>query len=73
MNYKIVVSLVISAALLAGCDMFGGPSADLSNKELRAKWKRCKANPSPSRTAVLACENFKRECDRRKSNGEHVC
>jgi len=65
MNYKIIAAITISTFFLAGCDMFGGPSAKIPDKELRAKWKRCEANPSPSRTAVLACANFKRECDKR--------
>lgn len=67
------LALLLSTLTLAGCDMFGGPSADIPDAELRHKWRECKYLSNPSRTKALACENYVRECDRRKGKGNFVC
>ncbi|MFD1382223.1 hypothetical protein ACFQ45_02515 [Rhodanobacter aciditrophus] len=64
---------VLVVASLSGCDMFGGPSADIPDAELRSKWRECKTISNPSRTKVLACENYERECDRRRKKGNIAC
>lgn len=71
-NY-IFLSIILSALTLSGCDMFAGPSADIPNTELRQKWRECKSISNPSRTKVLACENYERECARRKNKGNIAC
>jgi hypothetical protein len=53
--------------------MFAGPAADIPDNELRSKWRECKQIKNPSRTKVLACENYERECSRRKNKGNLVC
>ncbi len=73
MTIKHLIGLLTISALLFGCDMFAGPSANIPNSELRAKMKKCKANKMPSRTAVLACENYARECKRRNNDGKRIC
>lgn len=73
MRSCLYVTTLISLLLLAGCDMFAGPSADIPDRELRSKWRECKQIKNPSRTKVLACENYERECDRRKNKGNLVC
>lgn len=73
MQKKRSVGILVTAALLAGCDMFAGPSADIPDNELRQKWRECKTITNPSRTKHLACENYARECERRKDKGNLVC
>lgn len=73
MRVKLTFGLLIATLTLAGCDMFGGPAADIPDDQLRAKWRECKSFTNPSRTKVLACDNYTRECDRRKSNGNFAC
>ena len=66
-------SVKLAAVTLSGCDMFGGPAADIPDAELRKKWRECKTISNPSRTKVLACENYERECERRKGKGNIAC
>ena len=73
MGIKRIFGLFIVILSLTGCDMFGGPAADIPDDELRTKWRDCKSFINPSRTKVLACENYDRECDRRKRNGNFAC
>lgn len=73
---KLIIKLGIIALTIVGltaCDMFSSPSAEIPDRELRTKWRDCKANQNPSRTKALACDNYERECDRRKSKGNLVC
>lgn len=58
---------------LTACDLFSNPSAEIPNTELRSKWRECKVISNPSRTKALACDNYERECDRRKSKGNLAC
>lgn len=73
MRKTLYVSTLISVLFLSGCDMFASPSADIPDDELRSKWRECKYIKNPSRTKVLACENYQRECDKRKSKGNLAC
>ena len=73
MREKLTFGLLITTLTLAGCDMFGGPAADIPDDQLRSKWRECKTISNPSRTKVMACENYTRECDRRKNNGNFAC
>ncbi|ADZ90394.1 hypothetical protein [Marinomonas mediterranea] len=65
--------LMAAILTIGGCDMFGGPAADIADADLRKKWRECKSISNPSRTKVLACENYERECSRRKGKGNLVC
>lgn len=73
MRVKLTFGLLIATLTLAGCDMFGGPAADIPDEQLRTKWRDCKTFSNPSRTKVMACDNYTRECDRRKKNGNFAC
>ncbi|MEC8082853.1 MAG: hypothetical protein VX148_15435 [Pseudomonadota bacterium] len=73
MHKPLLLSVMLAAVTLSGCDMFGGPSADIPDAELRKKWRECKTLSNPSRTKVLACENYERECERRKGKGNIAC
>ena len=67
------VGLIVLATSLGGCDIFSDPSSKIPEGELRSKWRSCKAISNPSRTKALACENYYRECDKRKDKGNLVC
>ena len=73
MRIKHSVGIMLATVALAGCDMFAGPAADIPDTELRSKWRECKRITNPSRTKHLACENYSRECERRKGKGNLVC
>lgn len=73
MKKAYIVGTLLAISALNGCDMFGGPSADIPDDELRKKWRECKQITNMSRTKVLACENYERECERRKKKGNLVC
>lgn len=64
--------LLLVSFLLTSCGG-GGKSASIPDMELRSKWKGCKAAENPSRIKAMACENYERECARRKKNGKRVC
>lgn len=68
-----LIGVLLFAALLAGCDGWGNKSAKIPDMELREKWRTCKKVEKPSRIMVLACENYERECAKRKKNGNLVC
>lgn len=73
MRKSLLLTITLSAMMVSGCDMFGGPSADIPDGELRKMWRECKYISNPSRTKVLACENYERECARRKDKGNIAC
>lgn len=68
---RLLVLLLVSL-LCTGCGG-GGKSAGIPDAELRTKWAGCKTAQNPSRIKAMACENYERECARRKKNGERVC
>ncbi len=51
----------------------GGKAAKIPDSELRSKARECKTFENPSRIKVMACENYVRECARRKKAGKRVC
>ena len=63
--------LLVTSALLLGCE--GGKMQRLSNDELVARNDECiKGNPtSPGK--VTACENVRKECERRRKEGNYAC
>lgn len=68
---KLLMLLMISV-FLEGCDT-GGKSAKIPDLELRKKWKECNMIEKPSRIKALACENYTRQCAKRKKAGNLVC
>lgn len=65
----LVVTFICS--FLIGCD--GGGMKGFSNQELAGKRDECvQGNPtSPGR--VTACENIRKECERRRKEGNFAC
>lgn len=69
-----LIRLIVLGAMLpflAACG--GGKLAGLENAELAAKRDECtRQNPtSPGR--VTACENIRKECERRRKEGNYAC
>jgi len=58
-------------AFFTACN--GGPFSDLTDGELRKKYRSCRMNPNPTTTATIICKNVKDECETRKKKGRKVC
>jgi len=65
-----VIVVLLSIATLAACE---GKLQKLSNHELSAKMDECnQVNPTAPGKAT-ACENIKKECARRRKEGNFAC
>jgi hypothetical protein len=63
--------LLLSGALgLAGCE---SKLADLSDTELQDRIYECRSTTSQSPGFAITCDNFQRECERRRDQGRFVC
>ncbi|BCD95817.1 hypothetical protein [Marinagarivorans cellulosilyticus] len=65
--------LVLSTTLLLLAACGDGQLSGLDNAEIAGKRDECvRQNPtSPGR--VTACENIRKECERRRKNGNYAC
>lgn len=69
---KPVTALIATFLLLIACDG-NSKMRQLTNAELAAKRDEClRANPS-SPGKVTACENIRKECERRRGEGNYSC
>ena len=59
----------VLAALLTGC---GGGLEDMSDADLQQKIFEC-AKPEQSPGMAISCDNYRRECSRRREQGRFVC
>lgn len=63
--------LLVSVVTLVGCSR---EIEKVSDEELRAKWSECVDMNDPAPAMLFACENYKKECERRgKETGRYVC
>ncbi len=65
--------LIICLLLLSsnGCER---KIEQVTDDDLRAKYAECFDMNEPAAAMILACENYKRECDRRsKKIGRFIC
>lgn len=67
---RIVLTTAMALLIMACGD---SKMAKLSDTELNEKIERCRANTSPSPGFAVACDNYQRECDRRRKEGKMVC
>ncbi len=69
-KFKSIVFALVMGGVLQGCE---GGLKGLSNQELAAKNDECvQGNPTaPGR--VTACENIRKECERRRKEGNFAC
>jgi len=51
----------------------GGKFGKYENKKILSEHQRCLADPHPSRNRAIICDNYERECLRRKKNGNNIC
>lgn len=65
--------LTFFITLISGCDLFKSDLDKLSDNELRAHWKECQYIKNASQLKTLACDNYEKQCDQRKSNGNLAC
>jgi len=63
---------LVSIGLLSACDS-GGKFASYDDRKIRAEHQRCISESNPSRTRAIACDNYERECLRRKEMGNNIC
>lgn len=69
-SLRIVIVSFVLPLLLAGC---GSKWKNMTNQELAAKHDEClRVNPTAP-GMVTACENIRKECARRRSEGNFAC
>lgn len=64
--------LLLLAGLLglAGCE---GKLAKISDSELQDRMYECNTTLEQSPGMAISCDNFRRECQRRRDQGRYVC
>lgn len=64
--------LVLAAGLvaLAGCE---GKMASLTDHELQDRMYECNTTVDQSPGMAISCDNYRRECARRREQGRFVC
>ncbi|WP_075187136.1 hypothetical protein [Teredinibacter haidensis] len=65
-----LLSALLMVAVLAACE---GGLRGLSNQELAAKNDECVMGNPTSPGKVTACENVRKECERRRKDGNFAC
>lgn len=55
---------------IAGCE---GKLAGLTDSELQDRIYECNAAQSQSPGFAISCDNYRRECERRRDEGRYVC
>ena len=74
MNNFLLILFAGIFLLLNACDS-GGKYAAFDDKKIRAEYTKCIQTPnnkmSPARG--VACNNYEKECQRRKKNGKNIC
>ena len=61
---------VAISLLLSSCD---GKLASLADADLQDKVYECNAASSQSPGFAITCDNYRRECQRRRDEGRFVC
>ena len=68
-NYRMFILFIVTF-FLAACD---GGLKGLTNQELALKNDECVQGNPTSPGKVTACENIKKECQRRRKEGNFAC
>ncbi|NJN51300.1 MAG: hypothetical protein HC809_05490 [Gammaproteobacteria bacterium] len=68
-HWKLVV-LPILALCISAC---GSKLEALGDEELQDKAYGCSREHNPSPGAAIACDNYRKECQRRREQGRFVC
>jgi len=67
---RALLTLLPVVALLAGCE---GKLASLSDTELQDRMLECRSTTEQSPGMAISCDNYRRECARRREAGNFVC
>ena len=70
MKLWLFFALAFSGLILTGCE---GGMSDFSNQELAAKRDECVRGNPTAPGKVTACENIRKECERRQKEGNYAC
>lgn len=71
MMIKHFLIVLVGCVALCACD--GGKMQKMSNQELAAKNEECVQGNPTSPGKVTACENIRKECERRRGEGNYTC
>lgn len=64
------VLLLLAFLQLAACN---NKLAALTPEELRDRIYECERTAEPGPGLAIACDNYRRECERRRNAGQYVC
>ncbi len=62
--------LLVGAAALSGCE---SKLAGLSDNELQDRMYECTTTVDQAPGMAISCDNYRRECQRRREEGRFVC
>ena len=69
-KFSTIVIVTVMGLVLHACD---GGLKGLSNQELAAKNDECVQGNPTAPGKVTACENIRKECERRRKEGNYSC
>ncbi len=67
-----ITFLLMCLCLVAACEG-SGTLREMSDSELSSKRDRCLRNDPTAPGQVTACENIRKECERRRAQGNFAC
>lgn len=67
---RLLALSLLCGGIIAGC---GSKLADVSDNELADQMHACRTDQDPSPGRAIACDNYQRECTRRRKEGKFVC
>ena len=69
-KFKTIVTVLMMGVVLHACD---GGLKNLTNQEIAAKNDECVQGNPTAPGKVTACENIRKECERRRKEGNFAC
>lgn len=69
---RIITFILVCLGLMVACEG-NAQLRDLTDSELSSKRDRCLRNDPTAPGQVTACENIRKECDRRRAQGNFAC
>lgn len=69
-RHTVGLSAFLCLFLIAGC---GSELERLTDEELQDRVYECKRETSMSPGKAITCDNYDRECQRRRKKGRYVC
>ena len=69
-RHRLRLSALLCVFLSAGCS---SELESLTDEELQDRVYECKRETSMSPGQAISCDNYERECQRRRKEGRYVC